>query len=131
MTQPTLLNVDSPHFSWAHAERHRVWIGAWEPDTRSQLSLVPYFIDPTTNSPRWRLVHQQAHWDSLDRHPPMSSYVGPFGAPVTQDLWQNTMATPDDKRRWTFMNHQEHYYAALDLAQKDANGTLQMYYPFW
>lgn len=125
MTVASLL-YESPTFAFEHAMDHRWWIGTWGQDVRPYLTAIPYWVDPMTNSPMWRLDHQQAHWDAMNPPPPPTP-MGPFGAPVTQILWQNDMSSADRKKWWMHMNRMEHVLCDSNIAQQQ----LPVWYPFW
>ena len=108
-------------FAFEHAMAHRTFLGAIAPLDR--FSVIPYFIDPQQNEPRWRLNHQQAHIDAL---PHLPAWYGwdTFGVSFMHNLLDYDLDDEEQRTWWTFANQQEHYAAMHSL-------PAELTYPFW
>jgi hypothetical protein len=96
-------------------------------------SAIPYFIDPqfnitrNKNDPMGRLNHQQSHRDAIF----YPSVLAPFGVPYPQILSDLRMNKRQDRKWWTFVNHNSHYTINMETALGQAQGQYPYYYPFW
>jgi hypothetical protein len=113
-------------FDFEHAQDHRTWLSVWG-NNRVGLSTLPYWL-PNSGLPDktdWRLRHQQAHNDTLFKP---ASPIGPFSAPIGQNIRESGPTDPDKMRAafWTFANHHEHFLVADNIAQNQP----QIFYPF-
>jgi hypothetical protein len=100
-------------FAFDHAMRHRDVLGAMAPLDR--FTLIPYFVDPSTEKPFWLLVHGQAHID----------FTGTLGIPTRQPLVDTNLANDEKRSWWEFVNNQEHMLA------EDATVNATLTFPFW
>jgi hypothetical protein len=100
-------------FAFDHAMRHRDALGAMAPLDR--FTLIPYFVDPSTEKPFWLLVHGQAHID----------FTSTLSIPSQQPLVDTDLADERKRTWWEFVNNQEH------LLAEDATVNMTLTFPFW
>ena len=130
MSTAQLLEISDPvTYGFDHAMNHRPWIGVWSSE-RQGYAQIPYWVgqrygDPVHDTPEWRLRHAQAHWDTL--YAPADP-VGPFSAPVGQNLWwTGPSSKPDQSKWWVFANWQEHVLVEQNMAKNQ----YELFFPFW
>lgn len=110
MSFPMLLHMpDNPRgqaaFAFDHDMIHRYYLTRMPPASRV------YLLDPTydLNMPAgpWHFDHQQAHND----------FNSAFNIPSPRSIVrEGNLSDARNKTWWTFINHQEHYRANLELA---------------
>jgi hypothetical protein len=112
---------------WAfdHAQNHKPWVGVWQTE-RLGYSTIPYRIGnfwKDSDNPSWRLNHWQAHCDTVSRQ---SRPMGPFTAPIGQDLLHSGPTDPVNGKSWVFANHVEHKL----VEDNQATNGWPFFYPF-
>ena len=127
MSTATLLHYpDTTHgqifWGFDHQQDHRIWVSVWAGERQGYCQL-PYVLEHVTDTPDWRMRHDQAHLDTVYSPP---KPVGPFAPPLGQNIRDSGPSNPQQRAYWSFMNHTEHQAVAQNMAA----GGYDWYFPF-